>query len=105
MVHFNLPRPTRPELTRESLGLTNHVTYDKYNPHDGNATDARKSLSGLDYSPLRRVTWASLWMGLLISMGGFIFGYDTVSLLLLVSFTTLMPFRVKSVVSWRCQTF
>ncbi|OAL36782.1 hypothetical protein AYO20_03837 [Fonsecaea nubica] len=67
----------RPELTRESLGLTNWVQYDKYNPNAAGATEARKSLAGLDYSPLRRVTWASLWMGILISMGGFIFGYDT----------------------------
>ncbi|OAP59076.1 hypothetical protein AYL99_06374 [Fonsecaea erecta] len=67
----------RPELTRESLGLSNWVKYDKYNPNAPGATEARKSLAGLDYSPLRRVTWASFWMGILISMGGFIFGYDT----------------------------
>ncbi|KIW24314.1 uncharacterized protein PV07_10041 [Cladophialophora immunda] len=67
----------RPELTRESLGLTNWVRYDKYNPSAAGATEARKSLAALDYSPLRRVTWASFWMGILISMGGFIFGYDT----------------------------
>ncbi len=66
-----------PELNRHSLGLTNTVNYDKYNPHAANSTDARKSLAGLDYSPLKRVTWASFWMGILISMGGFIFGYDT----------------------------
>jgi MFS transporter, SP family, sugar:H+ symporter len=67
----------RPELTRESLGLTNWVHYDKYNPHADGATDARKSLANLDYSPLRRVTMASFLMGIAISMGGFIFGYDT----------------------------
>ncbi|KIW95822.1 uncharacterized protein Z519_02886 [Cladophialophora bantiana CBS 173.52] len=67
----------RLELTRESLGLTNWVRFDKYNPSAAGATDARKSLGGLDYSPLRRVTWASFWMGILVSMGGFIFGYDT----------------------------
>ncbi|EXJ64253.1 MFS transporter, SP family, sugar:H+ symporter [Cladophialophora yegresii CBS 114405] len=67
----------RPELTRESLGLTNWVKYDKYNPHAEGATDARKSLANLDYSPLRRVTMASFLMGVAISMGGFIFGYDT----------------------------
>ena len=67
----------RPVMTREGLGLSNWVNYDKYNPHADGATDARKSLANLDYSPLRRVTAASLYMGLLISMGGFIFGYDT----------------------------
>jgi hypothetical protein len=46
---------------RDSLGLHNHVYYDQY------------SLAGLDYSPLRRVTLQSLYMGLLISMGGFMF--------------------------------
>lgn len=30
-----------------------------------------------DNSPLPRVTWASFTMGVLVSMGGFIFGYDT----------------------------
>ncbi len=77
MGFFKAPKFHRPELTRESLGLTNHVNYDRYNPHSDASTDARKSLADLDYSPLRRVTWASFWMGILISMGGFIFGYDT----------------------------
>ncbi|EXJ86564.1 MFS transporter, SP family, sugar:H+ symporter [Capronia epimyces CBS 606.96] len=68
----------KPKLTRESLGLTNTVRYDKYDPRNGQAdAEARKSLAGLDYSPLKRVTWESFWMGILISMGGFIFGYDT----------------------------
>jgi MFS transporter, SP family, sugar:H+ symporter len=67
----NLHRPTR-----ESLGLTTHVKYDRYNPNADGATDARKSLAGLDYSPLRRITWASFWMGILISMGGFIVCLD-----------------------------
>lgn len=75
--NMKTPQFSRPTLTRESLGLTTWVKYDKYNPHSENSTDARKSLANLDYSPLRRVTWASFWMGLLISMGGFIFGYDT----------------------------
>ena len=70
MGYLNFSRPTR-----ESLGLTPWVKYDKFNPHAEGATDARKSLSGLDYSPLRRITLASLYMGLLVSMGGFIFGY------------------------------
>lgn len=66
--------PTFKRPTRESLGLTNYVNYEKYNPHDPASTDARKSLANLDYSPLRRVTWSAFWMGMLISMGGFIFG-------------------------------
>ena len=69
--------PTFHKPTRQSLGLTTHVDYSRFNPNHDGSDQARKSLSGLDYSPLRRVTWASLWMALLVSMGGFIFGYDT----------------------------
>lgn len=58
---------------RDSLGLHNHVYYDQYNPNSEKGTDVRNSLAGLDYSPLRRVTLQSLYMGLLISMGGFMF--------------------------------
>ncbi|KAK5062839.1 hypothetical protein LTR84_004914 [Exophiala bonariae] len=77
MGYLKAPKFSRPKLTRESLGLTTWVKYDKYDPRSADSTDARKSLADLDYSPLRRVTWASFWMGILISMGGFIFGYDT----------------------------
>lgn len=77
MGHFKVPKFSKPHLTRESLGLTPWVKYDKYNPHSDQSTDARKSLADLDYSPLRRVTLQSFLMGILISMGGFIFGYDT----------------------------
>jgi SP family sugar:H+ symporter-like MFS transporter len=66
------------KLNRESLGLTNYVRYDKFAPQKGEAVDDdTRSLAGLDYSPLKRVTWESFWMGILISMGGMIFGYDT----------------------------
>lgn len=77
MGYWKTPKFSKPKLTRESLGLSTWVKYDKYNPHSDVSTDARKSLADLDYSPLRRVTWKSFWMGILISMGGFIFGYDT----------------------------
>ncbi|KAL9480237.1 hypothetical protein ACSS6W_005023 [Trichoderma asperelloides] len=45
---------------------------EKHNPDFG-----RPSVSGLDYSPLPRVTGRSWAMGCLISFGGLIFGYDT----------------------------
>ncbi|KAH0530307.1 hypothetical protein TsFJ059_004943 [Trichoderma semiorbis] len=45
---------------------------EKHNPDFG-----RPSVSGLDYSPLPRVTGRSFAMGVLVSMGGLIFGYDT----------------------------
>ncbi|KAF1849252.1 siderophore iron transporter mirC [Cucurbitaria berberidis CBS 394.84] len=32
---------------------------------------------GYDNTPLPRLTWKGFWMGILVSMGGFIFGYDT----------------------------
>jgi hypothetical protein len=70
-------RPKFQVPTRQSLGLTTHVDYSKYDPNHGDSTHGRKSLTNLDYSPLRRVTLASFFMAILVSMGGFIFGYDT----------------------------
>ncbi|KAB2102137.1 High-affinity glucose transporter [Alternaria gaisen] len=32
---------------------------------------------GYDNTPLPRLTWKGFWMGMLVSMGGFVFGYDT----------------------------
>ena len=52
--------------------LSTHVYYDQYDPNKSDGKDVRNSLAGLDYSPLRRVTWASLSMGVLVSMGGFV---------------------------------
>jgi len=71
------PKLSVPALNRQSLGLTTHVDYQRYNPNAAGSDQARKSLGDLDYSPLRRVTWASFYMAVLVSMGGFIFGYDT----------------------------
>ncbi|KAJ9629979.1 uncharacterized protein PV06_08014 [Exophiala oligosperma] len=53
------------------------VNFDQYNPNSEKGTDTRASLASLDYSPLRRLTWRSFVMGVLVSMGGLIFGYDT----------------------------
>ncbi|KAI1424034.1 hexose transporter [Xylaria sp. FL1777] len=53
------------------LGFSNRVTFD-----DVRQTQAGKE-AGLDYSPLPRVSGRSFVMGLLVSMGGLIFGYDT----------------------------
>ncbi|KAF2167189.1 hypothetical protein M409DRAFT_66223 [Zasmidium cellare ATCC 36951] len=47
------------------MGFTTHVRYDAYNPSHDASTEARKSLTDLDYSPLRRVTWASFFMAVL----------------------------------------
>jgi hypothetical protein len=74
---FSLPHLHAPKLNKQSLGLSTHVDYAKFNPNSDQSTHGRKSLADLDYSPLRRVTWASFNMGVLVSMGGFIFGYDT----------------------------
>lgn len=48
------------------------VTFDQHNPNSekGRHNGARASKSGLDYSPLPRLSSKSLAMGLLISMGG-----------------------------------
>lgn len=53
------------------LSMSSRVYYDKYNPNKAEATDARQSIAHLDYSPLPRVTKQSFFMGVLISMGGF----------------------------------
>lgn len=48
------------------------VRFDQFNPNSEKGRDngARASTSGLDYSPLPRLSGKSLAMGLLISMGG-----------------------------------
>ncbi|KAF3763452.1 hypothetical protein M406DRAFT_99684 [Cryphonectria parasitica EP155] len=59
------------------LSLNSKVNFDYANPNSEVSTDARKELAHLDYSPLPRITGRSFCMGVLVSMGGFIFGYDT----------------------------
>lgn len=56
------------------MGLNSKVNFDHENPNSQSGTDVRKELAHLDYSPLPRVTGRSFVMGLLVSMGGFIFG-------------------------------
>ncbi|KJZ73440.1 hypothetical protein HIM_07234 [Hirsutella minnesotensis 3608] len=55
------------------------IRFDQYDPSSekGKPDNVRRSLAGLDYSPLPRVTGRGLSMALLVSMGGLIFGYDT----------------------------
>lgn len=53
------------------------IEFDKYNPASEKASDARQDLAHLDYSPLKRISGRSWAMGILISMGGMVFGYDT----------------------------
>jgi SP family sugar:H+ symporter-like MFS transporter len=57
------------------LSLNDKVTFDHVNPNSETSTDARRELAHLDYTPLKRVTGRSFCMGLLVSMGGLIFGY------------------------------
>lgn len=57
------------------LSLNGKVTFDHVNPNSETSTDARQELAHLDYSPLKRVSARTLCMGLLVSMGGLIFGY------------------------------
>jgi hypothetical protein len=54
-------------------GMSMKVHFDDYNPHDEKATDVRRSLAHLDYSPLPRVTARSFTMGVLVSMGGLMY--------------------------------
>lgn len=48
------------------------VRFDAHDPSSekARAEHVRASLAGLDYSPLPRLTWRSLAMGVLVSMGG-----------------------------------
>jgi len=66
-----------PKLDAKKLGLSPWVHYDQFNPSSEDANGARKSLTHLDYSPLRRITFPSVILGVVVSMGGFLFGYDT----------------------------
>lgn len=56
------------------ISLNSKIHFDHVNPNSEASTDARKELAHLDYAPLPRVTGRSFCMGLLVSMGGFIFG-------------------------------
>lgn len=56
------------------LSLNSKVYFDHANPNSAKSTDARQDLAHLDYSPLPRLTGRTVGMGILISMGGFIFG-------------------------------
>lgn len=61
------------------LAMGNKVTFRDNDPSD--SSKGAQHLDGppseLDYSPLPRLTGRSLAMGVLVSMGGLIFGYDT----------------------------
>lgn len=46
------------------------VYFDEQNPASEKGTHARRSLAGLDYSPLPRITGRSLIVALFVSMGG-----------------------------------
>ncbi|EME41553.1 hypothetical protein DOTSEDRAFT_64847 [Dothistroma septosporum NZE10] len=56
---------------QKRVGLTTTVHYDAFDPTSTQSTHGRKSLTNLDYSPLKRITGASLYMAMLVSMGGF----------------------------------
>ncbi|TVY79603.1 Hexose transporter 2 [Fusarium oxysporum f. sp. cubense] len=55
------------------------VHFDDQNPNSekGKEAGARRSLAGLDYSPLPRITRRSFLLATFVSMGGLLFGYDT----------------------------
>ncbi|KAI8657151.1 MFS domain-containing protein [Fusarium keratoplasticum] len=57
--------------------LTVHFESQDATSEEGKKAGARRSLVGLDYSPLPRITGRSLLLALFVSMGGLLFGYDT----------------------------
>jgi hypothetical protein len=48
--------------------------------------------AGYDNTPLPRLTTAGFWMGILVSMGGFVFGYGYFSLFSCLSTCILLTF-------------
>jgi SP family sugar:H+ symporter-like MFS transporter len=61
-----------PKFNVKKLALSPWVHYDQFNPSSEQANGARKSLTNLDYSPLRRITFPSVILGVVVSMGGFL---------------------------------
>lgn len=56
------------------LNINSKINFDHANPNHDASTDARKELAHLNYSPIKRITGRTFFMGTLVSMGGFIFG-------------------------------
>ena len=79
MADTQQPAP-RPKTFAEKLHLSPWVYYDQFDPRYG-ADKSRASLAELDYSPLRRVTMQSFVMGVLVSMGGFLYVFLSLKLL------------------------
>jgi hypothetical protein len=71
MAEVQTPAPRSKSLA-EKLHLSPWVYYDQFDPRYG-TDQSRGSLAELDYSPLRRITGKSLIMGVLVSMGGFLY--------------------------------
>lgn len=65
------------------MNLISRLRHGKQTPADGHNSDSdgehppEKMHGTYDDSPIPRLTFASFIMGVLVSMGGFIFGYDT----------------------------
>lgn len=72
MAKFSFPKFTTPKINSKELGLSPWVHYDQFDPSSPNSNGARKSLTHLDYSPLRRITFPSVILGVVVSMGGFL---------------------------------
>jgi SP family sugar:H+ symporter-like MFS transporter len=56
----------------KTWGLSPLVHYDQFDPASKEGDGARKGLTQLDYSPLRRITLPSVIIGVVVSMGGFL---------------------------------
>lgn len=62
----------RAKKSGRGLGMSMTVYFDHENPNIDLRDGQRGSLSHLDYSPLPRITGQSFFMGVLVSMGGFV---------------------------------
>jgi hypothetical protein len=70
--HFNMGKFSVPKLDTKKLGLSSWVHYDKFDTSSGDVDGAKMGPTQLDYSPLRRVTFRSVILGVVVSMGGFL---------------------------------
>ncbi|KAF2026439.1 siderophore iron transporter mirC [Setomelanomma holmii] len=59
------------------MKITNPLTRWKENHSVEKSTRWVGEHEGYDTTPLPRLTWKGFWMGILVSMGGAVFGYDT----------------------------
>jgi hypothetical protein len=62
-----------PKFDSKKLGLSPWVHFDQFNNSSGDVDGTKNGSPQVDYSPLRRVTFRSVVLGVVVSMGGFLY--------------------------------